>query len=149
MAQGLWQNYVMILISLVLMYLAIVKKFEPLLLLPIAFGMFIINIPGAQDVVWGKYETPDLNLSLGKNGDGTLEYIGSYVHNVTGEIIYLKDLGEGFVNGYLKDGQVYFFESLAAVTANTPVTMSPDAFALYTVQGYIEGTVANGTTTFA
>lgn len=32
LAQGLWQNYVMILISLVLMYLAIVKKFEPLLL---------------------------------------------------------------------------------------------------------------------
>lgn len=54
MAQGLWQNYVMILISLVLMYLAIVKKFEPLLLLPIAFGMFIINIPGARDIVWGE-----------------------------------------------------------------------------------------------
>ena len=48
-----WQNYVMILISFVLMYLAIVKKFEPLLLLPIAFGMFIINLPGAHDVVWG------------------------------------------------------------------------------------------------
>lgn len=54
LAQGLWQNYVMILISLVLMYLAIVKKFEPLLLLPIAFGMFIINIPGARDIVWGE-----------------------------------------------------------------------------------------------
>ena len=35
------------------MYLAIVRKFEPLLLLPIAFGMFIINIPGAREVVWG------------------------------------------------------------------------------------------------
>ncbi|MBE5744555.1 MAG: sodium ion-translocating decarboxylase subunit beta [Clostridiales bacterium] len=43
----------MILISFILMYLAIVKKFEPLLLLPIAFGMFIINLPGAHDVVWG------------------------------------------------------------------------------------------------
>ncbi len=48
-----WRNYVMIAVSFVLMYLAIVKKFEPLLLLPIAFGMFIINIPGAKDVVWG------------------------------------------------------------------------------------------------
>ena len=48
--QGDWQNYVMIVIALVLMYLAIVKKFEPLLLLPIAFGMFLINIPGAQDM---------------------------------------------------------------------------------------------------
>ena len=52
---GTWQNYVMILISFVLMYLAIVKKYEPLLLLPIAFGMFLINIPGAEAVVWGEY----------------------------------------------------------------------------------------------
>lgn len=40
-----WQNLLMLLISFVLMYLAIVKKFEPLLLLPIAFGMFLANIP--------------------------------------------------------------------------------------------------------
>ncbi len=54
-AQGTWQNYVMLLISFVLMYLAIVKKFEPLLLLPIAFGMFLINIPGAEKILWGTY----------------------------------------------------------------------------------------------
>lgn len=52
---GTWQNYVMLLISFVLMYFAIVKKFEPMLLLPIAFGMFLINIPGAEPVVWGEY----------------------------------------------------------------------------------------------
>ena len=52
---GGWQNYVMIAISLVLMYLAIVKKFEPLLLLPIAFGMFLINLPGAYKILWGTY----------------------------------------------------------------------------------------------
>ena len=55
LASGSWQNYVMILISFVLMYLAIVKKFEPLLLLPIAFGMFLINLPGAYNVLWGTY----------------------------------------------------------------------------------------------
>ena len=38
----------MIGISFVLMYLAIVKKFEPLLLLPIAFGMLMTNLPGAE-----------------------------------------------------------------------------------------------------
>ena len=53
--QGDWQTYVMLLISFVLMYLAIVKKFEPMLLLPIAFGMFLINIPGAEGVLWGTY----------------------------------------------------------------------------------------------
>lgn len=55
LANGTWQNYVMLLISFILFYLAIVKKFEPLLLLPIAFGMFLINIPGAYDVLWGTY----------------------------------------------------------------------------------------------
>ncbi|WP_442914669.1 sodium ion-translocating decarboxylase subunit beta [Lacrimispora sp.] len=40
-------NLVMIAISGVLLYLAIAKKFEPLLLLPIAFGMFLTNLPGA------------------------------------------------------------------------------------------------------
>lgn len=39
-----WQNWVMILVSFVLLYLAIVKKFEPLLLVPIAFGMLLVNI---------------------------------------------------------------------------------------------------------
>ena len=67
--KGLWEssglangdplNYVMLLVSFVLMYLAIVKKFEPLLLLPIAFGMFLINLPGAYDVLWGKYLTEE------------------------------------------------------------------------------------------
>jgi len=40
-----WQYLVMIAISLVLIYLAIVKKFEPLLLLPIAFGILLANLP--------------------------------------------------------------------------------------------------------
>ena len=43
-----WQQLVMFLISFVLIYLAIVKQFEPLLLLPIAFGMFLTNLPLAD-----------------------------------------------------------------------------------------------------
>ena len=43
-----WKSIVMILISCVLCYLAIVKKFEPLLLLPIAIGMLLTNLPGAE-----------------------------------------------------------------------------------------------------
>lgn len=42
-----WQNCVMFLISFILMYLAIKKQFEPLLLLPIAFGMLLANLPNA------------------------------------------------------------------------------------------------------
>ncbi len=42
-----WQEAVMLLVSFVLLYLAIVKKFEPLLLVPIAFGILLANLPGA------------------------------------------------------------------------------------------------------
>ena len=46
-ATATWENYVMILIACVLFYLAIKKQFEPLLLLPIAFGMLLVNLyPG-------------------------------------------------------------------------------------------------------
>lgn len=42
-----WENYVMMCISFVLLYLAIKKEYEPLLLLPIAFGMLLVNVfPG-------------------------------------------------------------------------------------------------------
>ena len=46
-SQGNWKMIAMILIAFVLIYLAIVKKFEPLLLLPISFGMLLTNLPGA------------------------------------------------------------------------------------------------------
>ena len=41
-------SLVMLAVSCVLLYLAIVKQFEPLLLLPIAFGMLLTNLPGAE-----------------------------------------------------------------------------------------------------
>ena len=40
-----WQQGVMILVSFILFYLAIKKQYEPLLLLPIAFGMLLTNLP--------------------------------------------------------------------------------------------------------
>ena len=42
-----WKNIIMILVSFLFMYLAIAKGFEPLLLLPISFGMLLTNLPGA------------------------------------------------------------------------------------------------------
>ena len=46
--EGNWKCLIMIAVSFVLLYLAIVKGFEPLLLLPIAFGMLCTNLPGAD-----------------------------------------------------------------------------------------------------
>ena len=45
-----WQNAVMLLIGCILIYLAIKKEYEPLLLLPIGFGAILTNIPGSAAV---------------------------------------------------------------------------------------------------
>ena len=55
-----WQNLVMIVIACVLLYLAIVKKFEPLLLCGIAFGCLLTNLPGAglyNQELWTNFMT--------------------------------------------------------------------------------------------
>ena len=82
LANGSWSNYVMILISFVLFYLAIVKKFEPLLLLPIAFGMFLINLPGAYDVLWGTYKEGVAHTYENVENRGLLWYLFFGVQNV-------------------------------------------------------------------
>ncbi len=57
-----WQQIVMILVSCILVYLAIVKKFEPLLLLPIAFGVLLANLPltGLMDAPASAHEAGGL-----------------------------------------------------------------------------------------
>lgn len=50
---GIWGLLIMLVIAAFLVYLAIAKKFEPNLLLAIAFGMFLINIPGAYNILYG------------------------------------------------------------------------------------------------
>ncbi len=46
-----WKNLVMVIVGLLLLFLAIKKKFEPLLLVPIGFGCILANIPGAQEAM--------------------------------------------------------------------------------------------------
>ena len=60
-ADGGWQNLVMIIIACVLLYLAIVKKFEPLLLCGIAFGCLLSNLPAAglyHPELWDAFMDP-------------------------------------------------------------------------------------------
>jgi oxaloacetate decarboxylase beta subunit len=66
---------IMLIISFVLMFLAIVKKFEPLLLLPIAFGMFIANIPGAGQLLLAEPVKDEITHEVVQAG-GLLYYLG-------------------------------------------------------------------------
>ena len=59
-----WGNYVMILVALIFLYLAIAKGYEPLLLVPIAFGMLLVNM------------YPDIMLTIKDSDNG----VGGLLH---------------------------------------------------------------------
>ncbi len=71
---------VMLAVSCVLLYLAIVKKFEPMLLLPIAFGMLLTNLPGAGMYHAELFEGGHVHWDMFANGvplaDGATEAVG-------------------------------------------------------------------------
>ncbi len=73
-----WRSLVMYAIVIVLFYLAIVKKFEPLLLLPIAFGMLLTNLPGAGLMHMEFFNSGDIDFGqvLHKGGLLDILYLG-------------------------------------------------------------------------
>ena len=78
---GGWQNLVMLAISCVLLYLAIVKQFEPLLLVGIAFGCLLTNLPGAglyHKELWDAFMAHEIGYGTIMMEGGLLDifYIG-------------------------------------------------------------------------
>lgn len=76
-----WQNMVMIGVAFVFLFLAIAKKFEPLLLVPIAFGILLANLPGSGIM-------DDLTLSQVFGGDGSLAGGGHWYDSGVLRILY-------------------------------------------------------------
>ena len=91
--KGNWKSAVMILISFVLLYLAIVKQFEPLLLMPIAFGMLLTNLPLAgimDEPIYEIISNPTYHGQAGipiYNGDMLVGY--QYIKQNGGLLYYL------------------------------------------------------------
>ena len=87
------QYLIMIAVSCILIYLAVVKKYEPLLLLPIAFGMLLANLPLAGLMGGPTYEYLTDAMHNGKTGipvllqDGTTVY--QYIQQSGGLLYYL------------------------------------------------------------
>ena len=76
-----WRQLLMIILACVLLYLGLVKKFEPLLLVGIAFGMLLTNLPGSQmyhPELWDSYIAGDITLTAIIHDGGLLDilYIG-------------------------------------------------------------------------
>ena len=63
-ASGGWMNLIMIVVACVLLFLAIKKEFEPYLLLPIAFGMLLVNLPFVAEQIFAKGVTEYNSISL-------------------------------------------------------------------------------------
>ena len=81
MADGGWKYLVMILVSFLLLWLAIKKQFEPLLLTGIAFGMLLTNLPGAEmyhSELWTQFMAGEIGYGTILHDGGLLDilYIG-------------------------------------------------------------------------
>ena len=85
-------NLIMIAVSCLLLYLAIVKKFEPLLLMPIAFGMLLTNLMGSEIFHEELFAGGHANWSLFNNAiivdSNHLAHLGEYIVNEAGYVIY-------------------------------------------------------------
>ncbi len=71
-----WKYIVMIMVACLLLYLAIAKGFEPLLLVPIAFGMLLVNLPNTGIHMFNGHGAKELMDFLGTGEGGLLDYLG-------------------------------------------------------------------------
>ena len=80
-SQMSWQTAVMLILACVLLYLGIVKKYEPLLMIGIAFGMLLTNLPGANlyhPELWDRFLAGEIGYGTILHDGGLLDilYIG-------------------------------------------------------------------------
>lgn len=79
----IWKNFIMLAIACILIYLAVYKEFEPNLLVAIGFGMFIINIPGAYNILYGTSGYILTNATTGADiFKGSQEGLIAWIYNI-------------------------------------------------------------------
>ena len=122
MVDGGWKNIIMILISFLFMYLAISKGFEPLLLLPISFGMLLTNLPGAglYNPEFWDYQT--VKEASGAINDHYIDYGNILQHGGLLDILYMG-----------VKLQIYpplIFLGIGAMTDFGPLIANPKSFLL-------------------
>ena len=126
-----WQNYVMILVSIVLIYLAIKKQYEPLLLLPIAFGMLLVNLFPAI-MATPSTELVSVTQYMADHGGQA----GNYAITVLDGVEYYNVPTNGGLLYYLYQGVklgIYpplIFLGIGAMTDFGPLIANPKSFIL-------------------
>ena len=140
-ANGEWRQYVMIAIACFLLYLAIVPQFEPLLLMPIAFGMLLANLPlaglsSSSGEAYTFFETmEDAVTAAGKLGKETSDIVYRY-NGATGLMQYSLQTSNGGLLYYLYKGVklgIYppiIFMGVGAMTDFAPLIANPKSLLL-------------------
>ena len=133
---------IMLLISCVLLYLAIVKKFEPLLLLPIAFGMLLTNLPGANmyhealfaagHVQWGLFGGQPVTAELVEEltAAGASEHILAQLGGMIGQTISPGLLDVLYLGVKLGVYPCLIFIGVGAMTDFGPLIANPKSMLL-------------------
>ena len=125
-----WQNYVMIGVSIVLLYLAIHKQYEPLLLLPIAFGMLLVNLCPAI------MAAPESTLMTAEECIAAKGSISGYATTIIDGVTYYNVPHYGGLLYYLYQGVklgIYpplIFLGIGAMTDFGPLIANPKSFIL-------------------
>ncbi len=114
-----WKCLIMIAIACVLLYLAIVKKFEPLLLVPIAFGMLLTNLPGA-----GLFHEELFGLGANNAQQGVIQWAQLGDIHKTGLLDYL------YLGVKLGIYPCLIFMGVGAMTDFGPLIANPKSFLL-------------------
>ena len=125
-----WRNYIMIAVACVLFYLAIKKEFEPLLLLPIAFGMLLVNLyPGIM-------AAPDTTLMSAEECIAAKGTTSGYATTILNGVEYYNVPHYGGLFYYLYQGVklgIYpplIFLGVGAMTDFGPLIANPKSFIL-------------------
>ncbi|MBQ8107731.1 MAG: sodium ion-translocating decarboxylase subunit beta [Ruminococcus sp.] len=117
-----WKNIIMILISFVFMYLAVAKGFEPLLLLPISFGMLLTNLPFAEMYHPEFWDYITVTERDGTVNDHFIDYSRILEHGGLLDILYL--------GVKLQLYPPLIFLGIGAMTDFGPLIASPRSFLL-------------------
>ena len=129
------KNIIMILVSFLLFYLAIVKQYEPLLMLPIAFGMLLTNLPNTgvyHPELWDPATNPYFAPIYNMQSDGTFQSI----FHIETSLDYGRVLHEGGLLDMLYLGvklQLYppiIFLGIGCMTDFGPLIANPKSFLL-------------------
>jgi oxaloacetate decarboxylase beta subunit len=125
-----WRNYIMILVACFLLYLAIGKQYEPLLLLPIAFGMLLVNLcPAIMDAptttLMTEAECIKNNVDIAGHAATVLDGVTYYHVNDNGGLLYY--LYQGVKLGIYPP---LIFLGVGAMTDFGPLIANPKSFIL-------------------